>query len=237
MNPGALRELTALLFLGAWTGADTTAFLQIMVSQPVVAGWMGGMAMGQPGAGLAVGVMLQAVWARAFAMGGASFPVTGPAAVVGGAVAGAACRLGGDGWGALRVPHAAPLAAALAASFLVAEAGREAVLRLRRRRHGLVARAVEAARAGDPGGVVRANLAGLGQSALLGAGLTALGTAVGMAALLAVGSLPPLDGRWLGAAVTGTGLGYSASAVMRGPRGWFWAATAVGAVLIGWAAA
>jgi mannose/fructose/N-acetylgalactosamine-specific phosphotransferase system component IIC len=204
-----------------------------MVSQPLVAGWLAGLVVGEPAAGLAVGVVLQAVWGRAFALGGASFPLVGPAAVVGGGLAG--WSLGPSApLGTLAVPQAAPLAACLAAAFLVAETGRPAVMAMRRRRGGLVRRAVAEAEAGRGGALVRTNLRGVGESALLGAAITGAGLAVGWLGLVLADLLPAADGRWVAVPVLAAGLGYSVTQVARGGKGWIWLAATVGLAAVGW---
>ncbi len=229
-----LAPAAGLLLLGAWTAADTTAFLQLMVSQPLVAGWLAGAVVGQPAAGLAVGVVLQAVWGRSFALGGASFPLVGPAAVAAGAVAGWAARGGATPWGGLALPGAVPLAAALVVAFAVAETGRRAVILLRRRRGGLVRRALAAAEAGSAGGVLAANLTGAVQSAALGAGLAALGLVLGRLLLAGAAGLPAGDGRWVALPVLGVGLGHAVTLVERSRRGWVWFAVLLGLGALGW---
>lgn len=204
-----------------------------MVSQPLVAGWLAGLVVGEPVAGLALGAVLQAVWGRAFALGGASFPLVGPAAVVGGALAGwslgPSTRLG-----ALAVPEAAPLAACLGAAFLVAETGRPLIMVMRRHRGGLVRRALAAADAGRGTALVRINLRGVAESALLGAAITALGLAVGWGGLRLAELLPAADGRWVAVPVLAAGLGYSAAHVGRGGKGWTWLAAAMALAAAGW---
>ena len=202
-------RIAGLLLLGGWVGADTTAALQLMVSQPVVAAWLAGVVVGQPAAGLAVGVILQVIWGRSFAMGGASFPVVGPGAVVAGALAGWASQRAAWPVGALSVPDAASLAVALGAGWGIAEWGRRRVQALRRARDPLVRRAIGAAEAADGNALVRINLLGVVQGAGLGAALTAAGLVLGGAGLLLARGAPVADGRWVGLAVLGAGLGDS----------------------------
>jgi len=213
--------------------ADTTALAQVMVSQPLVAAWLAGMVVGDPAAGLAVGVVLQAVWGRAAALGGASFPWVGPAAVVGGALAGLgpgpATRLG-----VLAVPAAAPLALSLAAAFLVAEVGRPLVMAKRRRRTGLVRRAEACADAGRGGALVALNLGGVAESVLAGAVITGAGLALGWIGLRIVEFLPAADGRWVALPVLAAGVGSSAAQAARGRKAWIWLGAAAGLAAVGW---
>jgi mannose/fructose/N-acetylgalactosamine-specific phosphotransferase system component IIC len=215
--------------LAGWVGADTTAALQIMVSQPLVAGWLGGVVMGEPALGLGVGLTLQLVWGRAYALGGASFPVVGPAAVAAAGVAALAAPRAST-WGALRIPDAASLAASLAAAFVAAEVGRALVMWKRRHRAGLVERAVAAAEAGSPRGVVLANWIGVLQSVVLGIVLAALGLSAGAFCLSLAGRAPVADGMWVALPVFGAGLGHTMTLVERRGRGLLWlAVTVVGA--------
>ena len=71
-----------LLILGGGAFVDAV-FLQLLVSQPLVAGWLAGCVVGDPLLGLVIGFLLQVVWIRDLPMGGRAVPATGPAAVVG----------------------------------------------------------------------------------------------------------------------------------------------------------
>jgi mannose/fructose/N-acetylgalactosamine-specific phosphotransferase system component IIC len=215
--------------LAGWVGADTTAALQIMVSQPLVAGWLGGVVMGEPTLGLGVGLTLQLVWGRAYALGGASFPVVGPAAVAAAGVAALSAPRAST-WGALRIPDAASLAASLAAAFVAAEVGRALVMWKRRHRAVLVERAVAAAEAGSTRGVVLANWIGVLQSVVLGIVLGTIGLSAGTLGLRLAERAPVADGMWVALPVFGAGLGHTMTLVERRGRGLLWlAVTVVGA--------
>jgi len=208
---------------------DTTAALQIMVSQPLVAAWLAGFILGDPGAGLAAGIVLQALWSREFALGGAAFPQAGPGGVVGGALAalapGPAVSLG-----ALHVPPAPGLAAALVTAILVGEAGRRILVRLRSRRSRWIADARSAAEAGHEAAIRRASLRGIPETALLGLGLVLGGTAIGLGLLGAARTLPPAQGSWVLFAALGTGVGLSLRKEERGR--WIWLGGALAAALV-----
>ncbi len=204
-----------------------------MVSQPLVAGWLGGWVMGEPMLGLGVGLTLQLVWGRAYALGGASFPVVGPATVAAAGVATLSAPRAST-WGVLRIPDAASLAAALAAAFVAAEAGRALVMWKRRHRAGLVERAVAAAEAGSPGGVVLANWTGVLQSVLLGMVLAALGLSAGLLGLNLAERAPVADGRWVALPVFGAGLGHTMTLVERRGRGLLWLAVTVAGAIAAW---
>lgn len=204
-----------------------------MVSQPLVAGWLGGWVMGEPALGLGIGLTLQLVWGRAYALGGASFPVVGPAAVAAAGVAALAAPRA-SAWGALRIPDAASLAAVLLAAFVAAEAGRALVMWKRRHRAGLAERAVVAAEAGSPGGVVRANVTGVLQSVLLGIVLAALGLSAGILGLGMAERAPVADGRWVALPVFGAGLGHTMTLVERRGRGLLWLGVTLAGAATAW---
>lgn len=222
-------RILLLLALAAWVGADTTAFFQIMISQPLVAAWLGGLAAGDGPAGLAVGILLQGVWARSLPMGGASIPWTGPAALVAGALA---CGRGEhDLTGTLlQVPDAVTLAVVMGTALLLGEVGRRVIRRLGHRRRPWVVAASEAAGRGDPAGVVRANRLGIAQTAVASVALAAGGLILGHLLLLVLDPIPPLDGRWPAMLLLGLGLGQTASLVPQRRLGWIWLATVLVAV-------
>lgn len=204
-----------------------------MVSQPLVAGWLAGAIVGEPMIGLGVGLLLQVVWGRAYALGGASFPVVGPAAVVAAGVAAPAAARA-TSWGALRVPDVAVLSVALLAAFATAEAGRLLVLWKRRHRRFLLDRALAAAAEGSAAGVVRVNAIGVAQGALMGVVLAAGGLSLGWGLLPFAQRVPAIDGRWVALAVFGVGLGHTATLVERRGRGLAWLAVTLAGAGAGW---
>lgn len=217
-------ELLGLVLLGAWVSADTSAWIQSMVSQPLPSGGLAGAVVGEPGAGLAVGLVFQVAWGRTLPMGAASFPLVGPATVVAAALAGTAVTAsGGYAMGALRVPPALEFAAALAVGLVLAEAGRRAVQHIRRSREKTVARALRAAEAADGPALVAANRRGVLPHLALGGVMVAAGLALGLLLALALPSRPHADGRWVFAVLFGLGLGQTATLLSR-PKLWWWAA-------------
>jgi PTS system mannose-specific IIC component len=81
----AMSELQLILALSLLAGAlalDATAVLQLMLSQPVVAGTLAGLIVGEPALGLAIGAVLQLVWLGSLPVGAASFPDASSGAVV-----------------------------------------------------------------------------------------------------------------------------------------------------------
>jgi len=226
-------EIMLLLLLGAWTAADTTAALQLMVSQPLVAGWIAGAIVGNPAAGLGVGILLQFLWGRCFPLGGSSFPWAGPAATVGAAIAAWAARGEAFSWGRAVFPSAFCLAGALITAWLVGEAGRRVIRRFRDGRDSLVVRAVAAAAAGLPRRLVAINARGGLQDGAAGLALTAAGLATGWVLVRLLGQLPPVSPLPLAAVAFAVGWGQTLEAVAPGRKAW--GATTLGVVgVLGW---
>lgn len=224
----------ALLGLGAGTAVDTYSFLQLMISQPLVAGWLAGCILGEPGAGLAVGLLLQLIWIRDLPMGGRAAPAAGPAAVVGVLAAAASLSAGGAPLvlGRLVFPEAPTLALVLLVSLLVGEAGRKIAARRVRSRVSWV-RQVEgtAGESGEP--PWRFNLRGIGESALIGLVLTAGGWAAWVCLRSAAPVLAAADARWVAFPVLGLGLGMALS--LAGKRvGSVWLLATVATVVLAW---
>ena len=82
----APADLLWLSLLGGWVAADATSFGQFMVSRPFVAATLAGLIVGNPVAGAAVGVMLEAFHLSVLPVGAARYPEAGPPAVAAGAV-------------------------------------------------------------------------------------------------------------------------------------------------------
>ena len=160
---------------------DMTEALQIMVSQPVVAGSIAGALVGDVPLGLAVGATLQLVWLGVLPVGGAPFPDSAVASVVGVGLAALLARGGaGAGW-------------ALALGLLVAIAtgaiGGRLVGLLRRLNARLSALAESRAERGDAGGVRTAVLLGLSCRFASSTALTAVVLAASLAVLRGVRGL------------------------------------------------
>lgn len=175
--------------LGGALGLDTTAALQLMVSEPLVAGTLAGLALGDPALGLALGAALQLVWCGALPVGAAPFPDSAPAAVGGVGGAFVLTRAG--------VPAGPALAAGLVVALCAGLAGQSLTAWLRRRNDGLAAIAEARAASGDAGGVRTAVVLGLAaRFATAGAlALVAMAVLVGLsgplAALPARGAFSP----------------------------------------------
>lgn len=82
LTPGTWLAVAAVAGLA---GADAASWPQAMVSRPLVAATVGGWLLGDPGAGLLAGVLLELLTLRHLPFGGARSPDPGPASVVAGA--------------------------------------------------------------------------------------------------------------------------------------------------------
>ncbi|HKR08761.1 MAG TPA: PTS sugar transporter subunit IIC, partial [Gemmatimonadaceae bacterium] len=81
-----LLETLPLALLGALLGLDVVSFPQIMISRPIVAATAAGAFIGNPPAGLLIGVVLEMIALDTLPFGAARYPEWGSAGVVGGAL-------------------------------------------------------------------------------------------------------------------------------------------------------
>lgn len=197
------HEVLLLLLLAAWAAADTTAFGQFMIGQPMPAGLLAGCVLGEPVGGFVLGAGLQLLWSRVAPVGAAAYPDVGPAAVGGAAVLAAWLRSRGaewpDGADAFLPAHGeapAALFLGIVAALVTGWGGQKLVAAMRRGNAALGQHADRAAARGDFGGVERANGAGLARAAGAGA-LLALPA---LAAAMAIGLVAPAAGALSGAA-------------------------------------
>jgi hypothetical protein len=70
-----------LALVGGAVGLDGASFPQVMISRPLVAGVLGGLAAGRPGAGIVFGAILEAFHLAVLPIGAARYPEAGTAAV------------------------------------------------------------------------------------------------------------------------------------------------------------
>ncbi len=145
-----------ILWLSVLAGAlalDETALLQVMVSQPVVAGAAAGVVVGDLGLGLIVGSALQLVWIGALPVGAAPFP---DGAVAGVAGAGTASLMAGAGTGA-----GIAVGAGILVGLLAGAAGSRLIVLVRRLNVSFSIMAERRGATGSASGVRAAVLAGL----------------------------------------------------------------------------
>ena len=222
-GPGVWAVLGAL---GLWTALDMTAFLQILVSQPLVAAWLGGWVAGEPGTGLAVGIVMQGTWGRSLPLGLNPLPMVGPAAVVAGTLAASAPGPRFPLGPVLAVPGAMPLAVALLLGIATASVGKLLVSRIQRGREDVLNAALAAAEEGRASGIMVANLRGMIPTATLGMIAVPAGVALGLLLFRLLGDTSGGHGGWVALPVLGVGIGQTAS-LAGGRRAWIWAAAAL----------
>lgn len=175
--------IAVLALIAGGLSLDTTAAFQVMVSQPLVAGAIAGLALGDVATGLVVGTTLQLVWLGVLPVGAAHFPDAAVGTVVGVGVAGLLSRGagGGGGW---------PIAFGILAALGVGAVGQRVVLALRRVNVRFSDLARSRAEASDASGVAKAVVLGLALRFFCGAALAAAGLVILLPILRAV----PLGG-------------------------------------------
>ena len=176
-----MSEFSLIVALSALAGAlalDTTAALQSMLSQPLVAGAIAGALAGDVALGLVIGTALQLVWLGSLPVGAAPFPDGAVAGVAGAGAAVLAARSGAGAGPATAVGVFLGLGAGAAGQWVTT-----AVRRLNVRYSDLAAARAER---GDAGGVRAAVALGLLTRFATGA---ALGAAALTVAALLSGSL------------------------------------------------
>ncbi|HWV56262.1 MAG TPA: PTS sugar transporter subunit IIC, partial [Longimicrobiales bacterium] len=73
-------NLPLLLVLGGFIGLDATSAPQLMISRPIVAATLSGLAFGHPAEGMLLGVILEAFSLVILPVGAAKYPESGTAA-------------------------------------------------------------------------------------------------------------------------------------------------------------
>ncbi len=154
--------------LGGLLGLDTVSFGQTMLSRPIVAGTLGGAALGSPAAGVLCGATLELFALETLPFGASRYPEWGSASLVGGAL----FAMQGSG-------QAGGLLTSVAFAMLWAWVGGWSMVQLRklnavwaRQRHDAVAR-------GSRRVVIGLQLSGLVADLIRGILLTAIGLAIG----------------------------------------------------------
>lgn len=167
-----MTELLPLALLGGLLGLDVVCFPQAMTSRPLVAATLAGLFVGDAGAGLLVGAVLELIALATLPFGASRYPEWGSSAVVGGAIAGAMHL---EQTGALTVGVLAALATAWVSGWTL--------VKLRQWNAWLARRKRPALDAGARGTVIGLQLAGLTSDFVRAALLTAV--AVGLLAPVA----------------------------------------------------
>ena len=83
-------QTAAAAVLGGLLALDGTSVAQVMVSRPFVAAALGGVVVGHPAQGMAIGIVLEALHLAVLPVGASRYPEGGPAAAAAGAVYAAA---------------------------------------------------------------------------------------------------------------------------------------------------
>lgn len=156
--------LAALLAWGTLVGLDLVSVAQAMIARPFVAGSVAGLLLGDPAAGLRVGVLLELFALDVLPVGAARYPDYGPATVAAAAVAAGS-------------PWELSLGLAGTVGLLVSVLGGWSLQRLRRLNAAAVQRHAAALAAGESAAIRRLQYGGIVRDALRSAGLTASGLA------------------------------------------------------------
>ncbi|NNF06103.1 MAG: hypothetical protein HKN21_05030, partial [Candidatus Eisenbacteria bacterium] len=120
-----------LLLVAFWVAVDTTAWGQLLVSEPIFTGLLAGAILGEVWTGMVVGALFQVLWSSRAPLGGVLFPWAGPATLGAVVVAVWASPQTALGFSA---PEILPLTGALAAGMGGGEMGRRVLGWLRGRR-------------------------------------------------------------------------------------------------------
>jgi mannose/fructose/N-acetylgalactosamine-specific phosphotransferase system component IIC len=164
-----LLEIAAVVLLGTLVGLDLASVPQAMFSRPIVAGVLGGLVVGAPMPGLAIGALLELFALDTLPVGATRNPDWGPGTVAVGALAGAHR----DG-----IPASGLLGLVMVA-VLSAWAGGLLVHLVRRANVSAVVQRREALDAGDPVAILAIQRRGLLRDAVRGMALTAFALALG----------------------------------------------------------
>jgi mannose/fructose/N-acetylgalactosamine-specific phosphotransferase system component IIC len=167
-----LPAFVPLALLGAALGLDVVSFAQAMVSRPLVAATLAGWVSGDAAAGFLVAAILELIAVETLPVGASRYPEWGSAAVVGGALAGAAPAAGSGG------PHAGAICLAVLAALVTAWVSGGSMVLVRKLNGRLARRNLDRVAAGDGGTVHRLQLTGLGVDFLRGLVITTVGLIV-----------------------------------------------------------
>lgn len=227
----------ALLVWGTFVGLDLVSVPQMMIARPLVAGAGAGLVLGDLGAGLVVGLVLELFQYAILPVGAVRYPEYGPATVAAVAVAqagGGMATAGGDRGGVLA------LGLGVLVGLITAMAGGLSLHQLRRLNARVVHAADAALETGDPAVLVRLHAAAIGRDAIRAALVTAFGLGLAWVARFAVGTLTARDLALLDAVAIGAALAAAAAGLLRvvgsGTHRRWLAAGLVGGTLAAWLA-
>ena len=203
---------------------DTTAIAQIMICQPIIACPLWGWIAGRPDVGIFCGVVFQLLWSGSLPVGAAKFPEGNVGALTATALAVKAAPAGGS-----ELPWLA-LSLAILIGVIIAYAGAELTVLVRRLMVGFAPRVTAAAEAGDNTRFSLLFAGAVGIHALAGLLLTAAGLLVGSILLTNVnGGAMPQVFRGIWPLMLGAGAAVVVSRFARRERlRWFYVALALG---------
>jgi PTS system mannose-specific IIC component len=218
----------AVVGVGTIAGLDLVSVPQAMLSRPLVAGFLGGVAGGRPLTGLAVGALLELFAFETLPVGAARYPDWGPAAAAAGALA--AHRSGA--W------NSAWMVGVMVVALLAAWAGGVTMHLARRLNGAQLRRRQQAVDAGDPRALIAVQWGGVVRDALRAAALTGATYLVGerVARAVEVGWRAPRP--LADIAVVGTALGVAVWSAVRlfglgAPRRWLGVGALAGLSVLG----
>jgi len=227
----------ALVIWGTLVGLDLVSVPQMMIARPLVAGAGAGLLLGDVGAGLVVGVVLELFQYAILPVGAVRYPEYGPATVAAVAVAhagGGMAAAGGERGGVL------VLGLGVLVGLITAMAGGMSLHQLRRLNARVVHAADSLLEEGDPRVLVRLHAAAIGRDAIRAALVTGFGLGLAWMARFAVGTLTARDLALLDSVAVGAAFAAGAAGLLRivgtGTQLRWLAAGLAGGVLTAWLA-
>ena len=152
----------SLLAWGTLVGLDLVSVLQTMIARPLVAGTVAGLIVGDPVAGLSLGVLFELFQYDILPVGAVRYPEYGPATIAAVAAAGFVTGAAGIGIGAL-------------VGLVTATIGESSLHLLRRVNARAIHDADGGLETGDVGLLIRLHAAGIARDALRAALVTGIG--------------------------------------------------------------
>lgn len=208
--------LVGLLATGTVAGLDLASGPQVLLARPLVAGTIAGLLLGQPALGLTVGSALELFALEVLPVGASRYPDHGPGAV--GAVLAVALMPVHELWRGVVV------------GLLLAMAGAQSLLWMRRGSARMASGATAALQALEPGVLGRLQWSGFRRDLLRSAWLAASGLLIGWG----VAAIPPSPAGW-SRTLNAVALGAGAAAALNGAfrsGGWGRRTVALGAGLL-----
>lgn len=193
----------ALVLLLAWgtiTGMDLVSWPQLLLHRPIVAASIAGVIVGDPAAGLLVGVVLELFALDVLPIGAVRYPDYGPPAV---AAAAGAAGLSGANIVALMIP----------AALLLAVLGGRTHTFIRQANSRTISAISGELAAGSTSAIRRVQRTGLARDLIRSAALTALSLGAALAARRV--PIDPITARTLAAALGGAALAAAAGGALR----------------------